>query len=144
MKHIKKFNESSDSYKEQLLTMVGSETPMWKIMDFLREKIDYVTDGVWDISDIDFIEVSPQYVRVDKSWRKLTNEELNNHIEKLSDFLDKYPNCVIADAYQTNHPFLLERKPTIKVDYLGSGFNHGSNNIIESCPKRILICGEDD
>lgn len=93
---------------------------------------------------IDFIEVSPQYVMVGKSWRNLTNEELNNHIEKLSEFLDKYPNCVIADAYQTEHPFLLARKPTVTVNYLGSGFNRGSNNIIENCPKRILICGEDD
>lgn len=144
MKHLKKFNEGSETFKEELIQMISSDSPVWKITDLLRDKVDYVPDGVWDISDIDFIEVSPQYVMVGKSWRKLTNEELNNHIEKLSEFLDKYPNCVIADAYQTQHPFLLARKPTVTVNYLGSGFNRGSNNIIENCPKRILICGEDD
>lgn len=58
MKHIKKFNESSDQWKDELLKMVQEGKPSWKIMELLRDKIDYVTDGVWDISDIDFIEIS--------------------------------------------------------------------------------------
>lgn len=122
---MKKFNESSQDYKEELIEMISSKKPVWQIIDFLRDKVDYVPDGVWDISDIDFIE-------------------LKSNLENLSNFLNKYPDCVIADAYQTEYPFLLATKPTIKVKYIGSGFNHGSNNIIDNCPKRILICGEDD
>lgn len=144
MKHIRKFNESSESYREELLKMISSNTPSWKIMDYLRGKIDYVPDGVWDISNIEFIELSKYYVQEGKSWRKLTEEEVQEHLNNISEFITKYPNCVIADAYQTESPFLLSENPTIEVSYIGSGFNHGSNNIIDNCPKRILICGEDD
>lgn len=49
-----------------------------------------------------------------------------------------------AYAYGTQYSFLLSIKPTIMVNYEGCGFNYGSNNIIENCPKRILICAEDD
>lgn len=113
-------------------------------MDFLRGKIDYVRDGVWDISDIDFIELDIHYVMEGNGWRNPNESEIEQHINKLSEFLDKYPDFVIADAYQTEHPFLLAEKPTVQVKYIGSGFNHGANNIIDNCPKRILICGEDD
>jgi len=145
MKHLKKFNESSEEWKDGLLKMVQEGNPSWKIMELLRDKIDYVRDGVWDISNIDFIEISPSYVMDSPDrWRDPNESEIEQHINKLSEFLDKYPNCVVADAYQTEHPFLLSEKPTIKVKYIGSGFNRGANNIIDNCPKRILICGEDD
>lgn len=137
MKHIRKFNESSESYREELLKMISSNSPSWKIMDYLRGKIDYVPDGVWDISNIEFIELVWENL-------KIQEEEVQEHLNNLSEFITKYPNCVIADAYQTESPFLLSEKPTVQVSYIGSGFNHGSNNIIDNCPKRILICGEDD
>jgi hypothetical protein len=144
MRHLKKFNESSEEWKGELLKMVQEKKPSWKIMEFLRDKIDYVQDGVWDISNIDFIEMSIPYITEGDRWRNPNDSEIEQHTNKLLEFLNKYPNCVIADAYQTEHPFLLSEKPTIKVKYIGSGFNHGSNNIIDNCPKRILICGEDD
>lgn len=144
MKHLQRFNENSQDFKEELFKMIADDAPIYKIMGILRDKIGYVPDGVWDISDIDFIELSPQYVLEGKSWRKLTEDEIKTHLENLSSFLDNNPNCVIADAYQTEHPFLLATKPTKQVKYMGSGFNRGSNNIIDNCPKRILICGEDD
>jgi hypothetical protein len=149
MKHIKKFNESSENWKNELIKAVQQKKASWQIMDILQDEIDYVEDGVWDISNIEFIEISPSYV-VDSPdewgprWREPNETEIDQHINRLSEFIDKYPNCVVADAYQTEHPFLLSEKPTVRVKYIGSGFNRGSNNIIDNCPKRILICGEDD
>ena len=145
MKHIKKFNESSEVWKDELLKMIEKGKASWQIMDILQDKIDYVEDGVWDISDIDFIAMLPPNGVMDGgNWRRLTKSELDEHITKLSEFFDKYPNCVIADAYQTEHPFFLSEKPTVEVKSVGNGFNRGSNNIIDNCPKRILICAEDD
>jgi len=145
MRHIKKFNQSSDVWKDEVLKMINEKKASWQIMDILRGKIDYIRDGIWDISDIDFISMlAPYSVKENGEWRLTTKSELDEHINKLSDFFDKYPNCVVADAYQTEHPFFLSEKPTVKVKSIGSGFNRGSNNIIDNCPKRILICGEDD
>lgn len=137
MKKIKKFNEDLEDYKDEIIKMVIDTQPSYKIMGFLRDKIDYVPDGVWDISNIEYI---PLMIGI---WRP-TEKQKSDHIKKLSDFISEYPNFVIADAYQTEYPILLSEKPNIRVDYIGSGFNHGSNNIIDNCPKRILICGEDD
>lgn len=137
MKRIKKFNESLEDSKDEIISMISSGMPAWKIMSNLRGKIDSVGDGVWDISDIEYMPLMLN------TW-KPTEEQKADHSKKLIDFITKYPNCAIADAYQTEYPILLSEKPTVNVKYIGSGFNHGSNNVIDNCPKRILICGEDD
>ena len=62
----------------------------------------------------------------------------------MKEFADKHPEFCIANAYQTEYPIWLSKMPTKKLNFVGSGFNHGANNVIEDCPKRILICAEDD
>lgn len=151
---IQKFNESQD-LAEMLNNFTLGSQPIWKLMNYLTENAtDSVPDGVWDISDIDFID--PQPPRTNKwigrseknpsGYEPLPNAEELIEVWKKSviDFITKNPNFVVADAYQTEYPFFLAKMPTVKVKYIGSGFNHGANNIIENCPKRILICGEDD
>lgn len=63
---------------------------------------------------------------------------------KKEEFTTKYPDYVIAEAYQSEYPIFLSEMPTKSLKYMGAGFNHGSNNLIENCPARILICAEDD
>jgi hypothetical protein len=137
LKHLKKFNENLDelSPSEKLLNLIKSESSIWEIMSLIREGelFGMVDDGVWDISDIEYISLVPNGDGKDPE-----------HLEELSKFLDKYPNPFVADAYETEYPFLLSAEPTKRVEFIGSGFNYGSNNIIDNCPKRILICGEND
>lgn len=147
---INKFNESSD-----IISQIESGVPSWQWISELRKTQDYVPDGVWDISDIEFLDPTTpstkKWIKSDSpggrgSYADLpnANELIDDWKKRLTDFITKYPNFVIANAYQTEHPLFLSEKPTVSVKYIGSGFNHGSNNIIDNCPKRILICGEDD
>lgn len=151
MSKIKRFNESSDI--DNVIKSIENGDPSWKWIQNLRNTQDYVPDGVYDISDIEYFVPDPPR---SKKWvgRNVTAsgyEDLPNAKELMDkwnkefiNFIKKYPNFVIADAYQTEYPLFLSEMPTKKVKYIGSGFNHGSNNIIDNCPKRILICGEDD
>lgn len=136
---IRKFNESSDE---------GID-----IRDIMR-KGKYIPDGVWDISDIEYVSLiyphTKKYVPGENNmrgnWIDIENKDeiIKNWEQSIISFIEKYPDYAVADAYQTETPFLLSKLPTKSVDYKGSGFNHGSNNIIDNCPTRILICGEDD
>ena len=107
---------------------------MW-LRDIQKDK-KHVGDGVFDISDIDFINPN-------MPW-KPSDEQMTEYYNSMKVWVEKYPNFVIAEAYQTEYPLFLSEMPTKVIEYVGSGFNHGSNNIIDNCPKRILICGEDD
>jgi hypothetical protein len=129
MATIKKVNE--------MIEFPTDPKNIWKFVRELTKDKDYVPDGVWDISDIDFFDPNM------RTW-KPTPEQVSTHFDGMKAFIEKYPEFVVAEAYQTEYPLWLAEKPTKQVDYIGSGFNHGSNNIIDNCPKRILICGEDD
>jgi glycerol-3-phosphate cytidylyltransferase-like family protein len=99
--------------------------------DEVINKADYVKDGIYDITDIDYFmfDCGRVYPKDKKEFRE---------------FVEKYPNFVIADPYETEQKIALSEMPTKKVKYNGSGFNHGSSNIIANCPSRILICAEND
>ena len=94
-------------------------------------KADYVKDGVYDITGID-------YFMFDCGWVYPKDRK------GFREFVEKYPNFVIADPYQTEQKIALAEMPTKKVSYKGSGFNYGSSNVIDNCPARILICAEND
>lgn len=129
MKHIKKFgavNEQNQQEEENLYELVGR----------IRRDFDYVEDGVYDITDIDFLNISGLY------RNRRNNAEVV--MQQINDFIGKYPDSVLAEALETEYLILLSEMPTKKFPYIGSGFNHGSTNIIDNCPKRILILGEDD
>lgn len=65
--------------------------------------------------------------------------------EEIIEFINKYPQCVIASSYETNVVILLSRAPKrIPLNYAGSGFNYGSTNLIENAPRRLLILAEND
>jgi len=86
--------------------------------------LDY---GVWDISDIEFLEIG--------------NEN------KIFDFKCKHPEWVIADGYGLECSVILSKKPNrIEYDDLhGCSFEgHGTLAVIDNCPKKILIMGEND
>ena len=97
--------------------------------DFLGDDDRLVPDGVWDLEDIEVFGTE-RYFR--------QNELVN--------FKQRNPNYAIADCDGEN--ILLSRMPTKKVpvrDYHGCSFEgHGSLAVIENCPTRILIIGEND
>jgi hypothetical protein len=108
MKNLKRFNEQyEEDYDER-----------------------YVEDGVWDLEDIEVLNIQS------KSGRT-----------KATEFKEKYPDWAIAEPYDTYGSILLSRKPTKRVEYTdfaGSFEGHGSCAMIENCPKRILILGQSD
>ena len=92
-----------------------------------------VENGIYDISNIEYFLFRGGYSRPAKK------DEAAFRI-----FAEKYPNFVIAEPYQTEQIICLSEKPTIELDTLGTDFTHGANAIIDNCPKRILICAQND
>lgn len=146
MSYIKKFNESTNI--EDLTT----ET-FYDWMNNIEKDKQRIKDGVWDISDFEFINPEFPYTQkyVGNKDGKSIYEDLPNKEKIESDFLDsikefvtKYPNFGIAKPYQTDSVLWISGIPTKQVKTIGSGFNYGSNNIIDNCPKKILICAEND
>lgn len=128
-----------------------------ELYDYLQEiekNKERVPDGIYDISDIEFF--NPNIPTVRKWVKKGTDpsqnyEDLPNAQEILSTwksnldaFVEKYPNFLIARAYATEYALWVATIPTKKIKNIGSGFNYGSTNIIDDCPKRILILAEND
>lgn len=101
-----------------------------KAIEEAGEKDRYLEDGIYDIEDIEFIEVlEPPY----------------KEVEKIENFIRKYPDFYIASAYETQSTILLSREPMkFKGEQIGSEFNYGSTNILKNCPKNILILAEND
>ena len=87
-----------------------------------------IPDGVWDIEDIEFIQVI----------QRVENTEV------IKEFIVKYPTFHVGNAYETGEYFLLSDRPSDLVTTIGGGFNYGSTNVIENCPKRILVLAEND
>lgn len=67
-------------------------------------------------------------------------------IATVKEFMSNHPEFVIASAYETQGTFLLSEPPILFSNNYqwGSGFNYGSTNLIENCPKRLLILAEND
>ena len=94
--------------------------------DFLNEH--ELSDGIYDVTDIAYLDL-----------HKAT-------LEEIKEFTREHDNFVYASAYEVDEVFLLAHGPeAIDTDkWDGSGFNYGSVNIINNCPKSILILAEND
>ena len=135
--------ETIQTFKEAML----QRTTNWKLTNILTDvavDIPVVVEGVYDITWIEFISINPTYKIDGPTSVRRTDEELAAHTEKVVEFMTAFPDCVLADAYQTEEPFLLARKPRVRVNYMWSGFNYWANNIIPNCPTSILIVAQDD
>lgn len=87
-----------------------------------------VADGIYDVSDIEFIE-----------------EHTKNREEVIQWLIDREFKVWMAGAYETDtRIFLAEEPKKFKGELFGSGFNYGSTNIVQGCPKSILILAEND
>jgi len=89
-----------------------------------------LSDGVYDITDVE----------VEKHWIDGEAEQ------KVKDWLEKHPDGCVADPYETGTIFLLSKVP-VKLDFqenVDGELNYGSAAIINNCPKRILICAQND
>ena len=104
-------------------------------MEIAKEK--FLSDGMYAVSDDTIV------YEVDSRIGD-TNEDIDNDPKALK-FIAKYPNFVVASAYETGTTILLS-KPPKKFKHVGPGcgFNYGSTNLIENCPKRLLILAEND
>jgi len=66
-------------------------------------------------------------------------------LEQVKAFIAKYPDFAIGSAYQTFTLFLISEKPKkAALKSSGSGFNYGSCNLLEDCPKRLLIIAQNN
>lgn len=110
------------------------KTDMRKEFERLLKNGIGVSDGIYDVTDIDFLAV-------------YTDSEIGLGIE----WIKNHKEFWVADAYETDFPILLSDEPRClnskkwnKVNWIGSGFNYGSTNIIRNCPRDILILAEND
>ena len=103
----------------------------------------WLKDGIYDIGDIDFIDVG--YVKMTFFIKKYDVVFTTKQENIAKPFIEKYPDFVIGEACGTDQMFILSRRPDrAKLKHFGSGFNYGSTNIIQNCPKNILILAEND
>lgn len=91
-----------------------------------------ISDGIYDVTSIEF---------------KAVDRNIKSGIE----WIRNHEKFWVADAYETDFPILLSDEPRClnskkwnKENWVGSGFNYGSTNIIKNCPKGILILAEND
>lgn len=123
-----------EKIKEIIKHIQGEETDL---------ELNHLEDGIYDMTDI--------------SHLKLPDPLRDEGITKIKEFVKNYPNFVIANAYETMVTILIAKKPQKLYDYNfnkikkdskikwdGSGFNYGSTNILDNCPKKILILAEND
>ena len=100
-----------------------------------------VEDGVYDISNIEFFEVA--YPAHKNNGKQRVDSKISEDYVKLvagiEEFVSKNPNACLASAYETEKYIILSEKPSKLVEYKGSGIAHGSTNLIDNCPSRVLI-----
>lgn len=95
------------------------------------ENAKSLDDGVYDMTGIEFV---------------VDDENKDRNKRNLEGFIKKYPDFLLASAYETDERILVAtRPPRVRVEnLLGGGFNYGSTNIIINCPKTVLILAEND
>lgn len=106
---------------------------------FFKGKL--VEDGVYDVSNIECLSVEYPSHKINGKQRKdeKISEDYVKLIKNIEEFVAKYPNACLASAYETEKYIILSEKPASVVEYKGSGFAHGSTNLIDNCPSKILI-----
>jgi hypothetical protein len=100
-----------------------------------------IEDGVYDISNLETLKVEYPIHVIDGKQRKdeYISKDYIKLISNIEEFVKKYPNSYLASAYETESYVIVSDKPSKALDYTGSGFSHGSTNLIENCPSKILI-----
>lgn len=115
------------------------------LQDFVPEE-KWLHDGIYEI-----LENAVVLKYNDAAYRI----ELTAEIQAV---LNANPNYVVVNAYQTDTTFIItepvkllvespwgQRQPeSTEFKCSGSWFNYGSCNLLENCPKRLLILAEDD
>lgn len=100
-----------------------------------------IEDGVYDVSNVDCYTIEYPLHKIDGKQRKdeKISEDYIKLINEIEAFVAKYPNACLASAFETEKYIILSELPTKIIDYKGSGFSHGSTNLIENCPSKLLI-----
>ena len=111
-------------------------------MEKEEKKKRVLKDGIYDLSRIRetlyLKDIEDHHIY---SWC----EEGTSLGEEVGQFMEKYPEFRIGCAYQAICAFLLSDPPEIFGGIRkGGGFNYGSTNLLEDCPRSILILAEDD
>lgn len=126
-----------------------------QILDFVENLLDpdhrfkendaiLLKDGVYGLDDDIEIFGGQKYFRFQgKGGLGVSDFYTEFSKEELIAFLNKHPDFVYAEPYQTNYIWFLSRRPN-QLEYTGNGFNYGSSNLIINCPKRVLVLAEDD
>ena len=92
-----------------------------------HEKVETVRDGVYDITDIDFV--------IGKK----------NDYDNIVKWLENKDKFWLANAYETDYYILFAEEPKkFNGKQKGEGFNYGSTSMLLDCPKDVLILAEND
>jgi hypothetical protein len=100
---------------------------------------EVLKDGIYDVSDCEFLAMQGEHQHLfrmlDEDWQKVVEE-----------FVEKFPDYVIASAYETYQTILLSKKPPlVNLETHGTEFHHGCTAIIDvPKPMKILIVAEND
>lgn len=108
-----------------------------------------IKDGIYDVTDITFLitkrELQYNNKKIDSKNYEEWYETDDEDDEAVQSFINQYPNYVIASAYETSAYIFLAKSPDkFNGKRYGSGFHYGSTNILQNCPKDILILAEND
>ncbi len=118
--------EQQEEYKKNK-TVIDKKHSSQEKLSALLDKLTSLSDGIYDVTGI-------AYHVVNDSKPKQT-----------LDFIKKYKKVYIGSAYETETSILFSDKPKKLIGHdKGSGFNYGSTNIIDNCPKSILILAQND
>lgn len=101
--------------------------------NFVEEKIKSnriirVKDGIYDVSNIAFIEM------------------MSENTEEVVGWIEERDKMWVANAYNTDSFIFFDKEPLpFKGKFAaGDGFNYGANNVLTGCPDSILIVAEND
>ncbi len=134
-------------------------------MKTILEGHERVGDGIYDVSNVAYVliksemvlkvdvekeltrweEMYKENIKKDEEWARRTRKTVRDNRREIELFVEKYPTFVVASAYETHFSILLSKMPPeASVEQIGSGFNYGSTNIINNCPRSLLILAEND
>ena len=100
-----------------------------------------IGDGVHDVTAVaEVLEI-----RMEEFHSSTVLRLKDDQKQKIVDFCNKHPDWRVGEAYQCYYTFFLSSPPApFGGEHTGSGFNHGSANLLTGCPSKLLILAEDD
>lgn len=100
----------------------------FELMETVNELLPTLPPGIWDTTDVPFVELDTNNTKLEKKVREVTA------------FFKKYPAAVYAQGYEANNSFILAWKPK-KVGRINDSreFTYSTINFDTNGAKRLLF-----